>query len=133
VRRSLSPILLLALTLSVGAFSGAAARADEPSPANLAPARHARQTWEQHFAVANAAHDGHLTPAEAKDGFPLIAKHFEDIDAVHKGYVTQNDIRVWRIMKKAAHRLTQPAEEKLKPRNAMHIVPLPQAPVSPGA
>ena len=133
MRRSLSSILLLGLALLAGASSGTPARADEPSAPNPAPAHHVRQTWEQHFVQANATHDGHLTPVEAKDGFPLVAKHFEDIDADHKGYVTQNDIRAWRIMKKAAHRLTHPPEDKLKPRNAMHLVPLPQVGASPGA
>jgi hypothetical protein len=71
-----------------------------------------RQTWEQHFAQANTAHDGHLTLEEAKGGFGLVAKHFDDIDVDHKGYVTENDIRAWRAMRKAAHRLTQPPAER---------------------
>jgi hypothetical protein len=133
VRRSFTPMLLLALTLPAYAISGSAAHAAEPGAPDATPAHHARQTWEQHFAVANATHDGHLTPAEAKDGFPLVAKHFEDIDADHKGYVTQNDMRAWRIMKKAAHRLAHPPEDKLKPRNAMHLVPLQRITVGTGA
>jgi hypothetical protein len=62
----------------------------------------ARATWEQHFTQADLAHDGHLTLEEAKGGFPLVAKHFDDIDVDHEGYVTTNDIRAWRVMRKAA-------------------------------
>jgi hypothetical protein len=56
-----------------------------------------------------------LTLDEAKSGYPLIAKHFADIDIEHKGYVTANDVRAWRIMRKAARRLTPPPPDKLKP------------------
>jgi hypothetical protein len=87
-------------------------------PVADAPAHHARVTWEQHFTQANIAHDGHLTLQEAKDGYPLVAKHFDDIDVDHKEYVTKNDIRAWQIMRKAAHRLARPPEDKLRPRNA---------------
>lgn len=77
---------------------------DIPKPAGHAP----RVTWEQHFTRANPAHDGHLTLTEAKEGYPLVAEHFDDIDTDHKGYVTENDIRAWQIMRRAARRLTQP-------------------------
>jgi hypothetical protein len=107
MRRFLSPVILLALTLP--AFAADAPK-DRP--------QHARQTWEQRFADANTAHDGHLSPDEAKAGYPQVAKHFDDIDVDHKGYVTANDVRAWRVMRKAAHRLTQPPEDKLRPRPA---------------
>ena len=137
MRSLLASLLLLVLTLSVWVNSGVPAGAatppsSKPASSDAAPARHSRQTWEQHFVQANAAHDGHLTPEEARDGFPLVARHFEDIDADHKGYVTQNDLRAWRIMKKAAHRLAHPPDDKLKPRNAMQLVPLRQVATSPG-
>lgn len=142
MRRLPASLLLFGLTLSVWAISGVPACAatiassrpasSKPASPDAAAARHSRQTWEQHFVQANAAHDGHLTPEEARDGFPLVARHFEDIDADHKGYVTQNDLRAWRIMKKAAHRLAHPPDDKLKPRNATQLVPLRQVPVSHG-
>lgn len=137
MRSLLASLLSLVLTISVLAISGGAARAapplsSDPGSSNLPPVHHSRQTWEQHFVQANAAHDGHLTPEEAKDGFPLAAKHFENIDADHKGYITQNDLRAWRIMKKAAHRLAHPPDDKLKPHNAMQLVPLRQVATSPG-
>ncbi len=109
--RSLLCLLILPALLSP-VWAEAAPKADAPAP------HHARQTWEQRFSQANQAHDGHLTPEEAKSGFPLVARHFDDIDVDHKGYVTQNDVRAWRIMRKAAHQLAQPPEDKLKPRPA---------------
>ena len=123
MRRSLSLLLLILFTLSAQA-------ADPPKPGSASP-HHARETWEQHFAQANQAHDGHLTLEEAQGGFALVAKHFDDIDVHRKGYVTQNDVRAWRVMKKAAHRLTQPPpEDRLKPRNAVQLGPVGRTAVS---
>jgi hypothetical protein len=87
----------------------------DPGPT---PAHHARLSWEQHFTQANLAHDGHLTLEEAKGGYALVAKHFEDIDADHKGYVTENDVRAWQVLRRTAHRLTKPPEAQLRPRPA---------------
>ena len=122
MRPILGLLLLPVLTLP--------AWAADPSKEDAAPAHHARVTWEEHFTQANVAHDGHLTPEEAKVGYALIAKHFDDIDVDHKGYVTENDIRAWRIMRKAAHRLTQPPENVLRPRNAMQFGPVAHKPIS---
>jgi hypothetical protein len=82
-----------------------------------------RLTWQQHFAQANLAHDGHLTLAEATTGFPLIARHFDDIDADHKAYVTENDIRAWRVLRSATRRMSHPPADKLKPLNAYQLRP----------
>src|ERR1700684_334064 len=120
MRRILS---LLVLPLLLGP-----ALAEEPAKTGCQPAR---MTWEQHFTQANLAHDGHLTQAEAKGGFPLVAKHFDDIDVDHKGYVTANDVRAWRVMRKAARRLTYPPDDKLKPQHAYQRRPPDQLPVSP--
>ena len=129
MRRFLSflllPVLSLAVfslpVLSLPVLSSPAWGADPPKP-GAAPAHPARKNWEQHFTQANVGHDGHLTLEEAKGGYPAVAKHFEDIDADHKGYVTENDIRAWRVMRKAAHRLTKPPEEKPHPRSAVQRV-----------
>ena len=100
------------------------ALADEPPKADTVTPHHARVTWEQRFNQANSAHDGHLTVAEAKAGYPVVAKHFDDIDVDHKGYVTADDIRAWQIMRKAARRLAKPPEDKLRPRSAVqHVFP----------
>lgn len=40
------------------------------------------------FAVADADHDGKLTLSEAKAGMPMVARHFDEIDTAHAGYVT---------------------------------------------
>jgi hypothetical protein len=89
-------------------------------PASAAP-RHARQTWEQRFSQANLAHDGHLTLEEAQSGYSLVAKHFDDIDIDHKGYVTTNDVRAWRIMRKAGRRLPHPPENKVRAQRAFQL------------
>jgi hypothetical protein len=113
--------LLIVPLLTVPAF------AEEPAKTDGHPAR---MTWEQHFTQADQAHDGHLTLEEAKSGFPLVAKHFDDIDVDRKGYVTTNDIRAWRVMRKAARRLTHPPEDKLKPEHAYQRRPSDQRPAS---
>jgi hypothetical protein len=114
MRRFLGLLLLPILSLP--------AWAADPPTANASRAHAPRQTWQHHFAEANAAHDGHLTLEEAKGGYGLVAKHFDDIDADHKGYVTENDVRAWRVMRKATHRLAKPPEDKLRPRSAVQRI-----------
>jgi hypothetical protein len=92
-----------------------------PALADDAPAKHARMTWENRFAEANAAHDGHLTLDEAKAGYKTIARHFHDIDTDAKGYVTENDIRAWHATQKAA-RHQKETEDPLRPRPAFQRV-----------
>jgi hypothetical protein len=101
--------------------------APEPPASEPPKASHSRLTWQQHFAQANLAHDGHLTRDEATAGFPMIAKHFDDIDADHKGYVTENDIQSWRKMRSAARRLARRPADKLKPVHAFQL----HSPVEP--
>jgi hypothetical protein len=125
--------LLLSLLLLPVLFGPAPADEAPPvpqvpaAPAPLASeppkAHHSRLTWQQHFAQANLAHDGHLTRDEATAGFPMIAKHFDDIDADHKGYVTENDIQSWRKMRSAARRLSRRPADKLKPVHAFQLHP----------
>jgi hypothetical protein len=108
--------LLLLSTLSLPAFAEGPPKADAPSQ------HHARMTWEQHFVQANLAHDGHLTLEEAKGGYADVARHFDDVDAGHKGYVTEDDIRAWRVRRRAAHRVTKPAEDKPRQGAAVQSV-----------
>jgi len=86
-----------------------------------APAHHARLTMEEHFAQANLEHDGHLTLDEAKAGYPAVARHFHEIDADAKGYVTENDLRAWRALQKAAHRPQREAADTMRPHNAFQL------------
>jgi hypothetical protein len=86
---------------------------------------HARMTWEKHFTQANLSHNGHLTLHEATTGYPQIAKHFDAIDANHKGYVTEDDIKAWRAARKASHKRS-PAAEPVKPINAVQSGPASQ-------
>jgi hypothetical protein len=65
-----------------------------PAPAT-APAAHPRVSMDQRFTNANTTHDGHLTLDQAKAGYPTVAKHFTQIDADKKGYITEDDIRAW--------------------------------------
>ena len=92
-----------------------------PALAQSAPSPHPRVTSEQRFTQANAAHDGHLTLEQAKAGYPSVARHFTEIDAGSKGFVTQDDIRAWHKQMRAAHRV--PVDGKLKPRHAFQHMP----------
>lgn len=119
MRHFLSLLVLPVLGLLVASLPAAAA--DSPKT-DAAPVHPARQTWEQRFAAANLSHNGHLTLEEAQGGYPGVAKHFKDIDVDHKGYVTEDDIRAWRVARKAAHRraksptdLVHPAMQRADP------------------
>jgi hypothetical protein len=67
-----------------------------------AAASHARRSAAEHFADANATHDGRLTLDQATSGYKSIAKSFGQIDVAHHGYVTIDDIKAWKAAKKAA-------------------------------
>jgi len=109
----------LASTLAVLALLAAPAYAQStppaaapstPSPPAAAPAVHRHTTMAQRFANANTTHDGHLTLAQAKAGFPTVARHFTDIDAAKNGYVTEDDIRGWqKAARERRHQAQQPA------------------------
>jgi hypothetical protein len=106
---------LLLLSAMIGPAGMVPAMAEEPA---TAATHHVRLSWQEHFVQANAAHDGHLTREEATAGYKQVARHFDDIDVDHKGYVTENDIRAWQVMRKAARRLAHPPEDKMKPQHA---------------
>ena len=97
--------------------------ADHPKADATSAHHHARQTWKEHFTKANVAHDGHLTLQEAKDGYPPVAKHFAEIDADHKGYVTENDLKAWHIKRRAAHRHSKHSTDHAKAKDAMQPGP----------
>ena len=57
---------------------------------------------QKRFAAADANADGQLTRDEAKGKMPMVYKHFDDIDAAHKGFVTLADIRAYAMAQRAA-------------------------------
>ncbi len=50
----------------------------------------------ERFAKANVTNDGHLTPEQAANHMPVVAKEFKAIDTQQKGYVTLEEIRAFR-------------------------------------
>ena len=112
MRRYVRVLLLSALVLPIGVM------ASEPPKTEAAPSQHARMNWQQRFAKANTAGDGHLTLEEAKGGFPLVAKHFSNIDVDGKGYVTVKDLQTWYAMRKVARSLRGLPDDVPQPRNA---------------
>lgn len=54
------------------------------------------ESLAQRFAMANVAHDGRLTQAQAAvGGMPVVTNNFNAIDIDHKGYVTLAEIQAW--------------------------------------
>lgn len=85
-------IAVLALCMaSTGAF---AQNAEMPAAANPRMER-AMQQLQGRFANANTTHDGKLTREQAAAGMPMVAKHFDQIDAQRTGYVTLPQIEAF--------------------------------------
>jgi hypothetical protein len=108
------PLAVLPIVLTL--FAAGAFAQEDPA---AAPPRH-HMTWEQRFTEANANHDGHLTMAEAQQGYKTIARHFREIDLEDKGFVTEDEIRAWHKTKHVGHRQAPPADDGLRPRPAYH-------------
>lgn len=79
-----------------------------PGSPMMAPQSGEKLHGKAKFEAANVTHDGRLTPDQAQAaGWRPVVKHFQEIDADHKGYVTFQDIKVWqhaRHVAKAAAR-----------------------------
>ena len=116
-------VLMLLSALTVPAFAAGRPKSTE---------HHARMTWEKHFTEANLSHNGHLTLHEATTGYPQIAKHFDAIDANHKGYVTEDDIKAWRALRKASHK-RPPSADAAKPTKTVQSGPVAQTPTPASA
>jgi Ca2+-binding EF-hand superfamily protein len=55
----------------------------------------------ERFKAADVNHDGKLTREEAKAGMPEVFKHFDEIDARKRGYVTERQIGAyWQVKTK---------------------------------
>ena len=63
----------------------------------------AAQQLQTRFANANTTHDGKLTRAQAAAGMPMVAKHFDQIDTQHAGYVTLRQIEMFMAQRMMAH------------------------------
>jgi hypothetical protein len=119
-----SILLVPALSLSVLALPSPVLAQDAPAvetaapPAPVVPKPVKRLKWQERFAQADTAHDGHLTLEEAKAGYATVAKNFQSIDVDGKGYVTEEDIRAWHALRRATKNRSQLPEDELRPRKA---------------
>lgn len=106
----------------------------KPPSANTNRARSPHLTAKQRFEKANTTGDGKLTLEQAKAGYTSIARHFQQIDADHKGYVTQDDIKTWRKATRDARRHAKQADnDPLRPRAAYQRSFVDPRPVTPTA
>ncbi|WP_321916360.1 MULTISPECIES: EF-hand domain-containing protein [unclassified Paraburkholderia] len=58
------------------------------SAANSARVERMMAQLQGRFAAANTTHDGKLTREQAQAGMPMVAQHFDEIDAQKAGFVT---------------------------------------------
>jgi hypothetical protein len=75
-------VLLLCIVSAVASAQSALPPADAPR------GERAMQQLQARFARANTTGDGKLTREQATAGMPMVAKHFDEIDTQHAGYVT---------------------------------------------
>lgn len=61
------------------------------------------QQLQTRFANANTTHDGKLTREQAAAGMPMVATHFDEIDAQKAGYITLPQIEAFIQERGAAH------------------------------
>src|SRR5690348_13527790 len=134
MRGLFSIMLVPALSLFVLALPCPVLAQDAPAAQVAAPTvekASKRLKWQERFARADTAHDEHLTLEEAQAGYPTVAKHFSGIDVDGKGYVTENDIRAWHALRRAAAHLSRQPDDELRPRNAyQRTYPDPQKPLN---
>ncbi|MCC8394648.1 EF-hand domain-containing protein [Paraburkholderia sp. MMS20-SJTR3] len=77
----------------------------QATPQSMNPQRIERmeQQLQTRFANANTTHDGKLTREQAAAGMPMLARHFDEIDAQKLGYVTLPQIEAFMQERGAAH------------------------------
>jgi len=117
---------LAALLLTVPAYAQTTPSATPPAPSaapspapgtpqGTAPAPHHRLDMDERFTKANTTHDGKLTLAQAKVGLPTVARHFTEIDATNRGYISEDDIRAWmKAARERRHEAQPPATTQNK-------------------
>lgn len=88
-----------ALVVCAALASGAAHAQTATQPMGASPhVEHVGQMMpklQTRFAHANTTHDGKLTRDQAATGMPMVAKHFDEIDAQKNGYVTLPQIEAF--------------------------------------
>jgi hypothetical protein len=102
-------------TTTPAAPPAAAAPATPATPAApvTKPMSH-RQTLQQRFDAANAAHDGHLTKDEAVAAkWPYVVNNFAAMDKDKKGFVTVADIRAYAHARHVQHKTATTTQTKL--------------------
>jgi hypothetical protein len=101
--RLIAAALAAAFSASIdGAFAQAPAPAEGGSMMKMDPAKR-DEMIEQRFKAANKSGDGKLTKEEAEAGMPRVAKHFDEIDADHKGYVTLDQVKAAAARMRGGH------------------------------
>ena len=109
----IAAVPVAAQTVSPAAAPAAAAPAT-PAPVNPDAGVKKHRVYlslPKRFEMANTTHDGRLTLQQAKssDVMRTVAHNFDAIDATHKGYVTEDDIRAWYKARRAArHHAEEP-------------------------
>jgi hypothetical protein len=78
--------------VSIFAFAQSSPQAGGMGATNPRQMERMAQQLQTRFANANATHDGKLTREQASAGMPMVAEHFDEIDAQHLGYVTLSQI-----------------------------------------
>ncbi|MFT0174133.1 EF-hand domain-containing protein [Paraburkholderia mimosarum] len=71
-----------------GATNGAASGPTSGPTSGTARVERMMAQVQSRFAAANTTHDGKLTREQAQAGMPMVAQHFEEIDAQQAGFVT---------------------------------------------
>ena len=94
-------LTILALSLAcTGAFAQTTTQPMGGNPQRMAQMAQQLQT---RFASANSTQDGKLTRQQAAAGMPMVAKHFDEIDAQKAGYITLPQIEAFVQERAAAH------------------------------
>ncbi len=81
-------IAALVLCLASAAAFAQSAGTQPGNPATSARTERLIEQLEARFASANTSRDGKLTREQAAAGMPMVAQHFDEIDAQKLGYVT---------------------------------------------
>lgn len=79
----------------VSAGAGAQGLAGSGGENRMARTEQVLSELQTRFANANTTRDGKLTRAQAQAGMPMVARHFDEMDAHHAGYLTLPQIEAF--------------------------------------